>query len=153
EMNTALRKHFLYSFNELVDEVVQRLRRRPCLPHTQVQRIAQVFFVIGAGVQIHWHQVLRRYSGASGVQLQLAYRNGSAVRSEVSESEDTAAIGNTDEADVVLRPVFQNVLDLTSPAHREVHDPRLAVDVAKLQASFANRRVVYDRQKASRVGH
>ena len=113
----------------------------------------QVLLVVGARVEVHGQQVLRRHTGASGVELQLADRDACAVCPEVAQAKDSAAIRDADEPDVLLRPVLQNLLHLAAACDREIHAARLPVNVAELQARFADGRVVHDRQKARRVRH
>ena len=153
KVNAAFREHLLHRLNELVDEGIKLLGRRAGLAHSQVKRIVQILLVVGAGVEIHGQQVLRRHSCAGGVELQLADRDSGAVCAEVAETEDAAAIGDADESNVFLRPVSQDLLDLAAARHREIHAARLAVDVTELEAGFADGRVIDDRQKARRVGH
>src|SRR4029077_240251 len=135
------------------DERIEVRRSRTRLAHAQVQGIVKVLFVIGAGIEVHWQQVLRRDTCTRRVELQLADGNAYAVGPEISKAENAAAIGDTDEADVLLRPVLQNFFHLAAACHGEIHAARLAVDVPKLQAGFSDGRVVDDGQKPSRIGH
>src|SRR5580700_4315769 len=152
-MNAALRKDLLYTLNKLVYEGIELIRRRPGLAHAQIKRIVQVLLIVGAGIEIHGEQVSRGHARASGVQLQLADWDTGAVGPKVSETENAAAVRDTNKPNVILRPVFQDFLDFASGSHREIHAARLAIYVAKLKASFADRRVIDDRQKASWIGH
>src|SRR5262249_16099175 len=86
-------------------------------------------------------------------QLQLSNGNAHPVRTQVAESQDSAGVGDADESHVLLRPVAQHLFDAASSRHRQVHAARLAVDVSKLQAGFANRGVLVDRKKAGGGGH
>ena len=153
EVNAALREHLLHRLDELVDKRIKFRGRRARLAHAQIQRIVQVLLVVGARVEVHGQQVLRRHAGAGGVELQLADGDARAVCAKVAQAEDAAAVGDADEPNVFLRPVLQNLLHLAAARDRKIHAARLAVDVAELQAGLADGRVVHDRQKARRVRH
>src|SRR5262245_35351140 len=118
EVNAALRKHLLYSFNELVHKRIEFIRRWASPADAEVQRIAEILFVVGSGVEIHGQQIPRRHSGAGGVQLQLADWNRRPVCSKISQAQNAAAVGNADESDVLLGPVLQNFFHLTAPRDR-----------------------------------
>ncbi len=153
EVNATLREHVLYCLDELVNKRKKIRCGRARLAHTQVQGIVQILLVIGTGVEIHGEQVLRRHSGAGSVELQLADGYARAVCAEVAKAKDPAAVRDADEPNVFLRPVFQNLLYLAAPRYRQIHATRLAVDMAELQACFADGRVVHNREKARRVRH
>jgi hypothetical protein len=153
KVDAAFRKYLLHRLDELVDKGVERLSRRTCLAHAEVQGIVQVLFVIGTGIEIHGQQVLRRYSSAGRVQLQLSDGDPHPIRSQIAESEDPASIRDADEANIFLRLVLQDFLDLATPCHREKHTARLTIDVPELQTCLTDGRVIHDWEKASRVGH
>src|SRR5258707_2769168 len=141
EMNAAFREHLLHGLNELIHEGKELVGRWAGLAHAQIKRIVQVLLIVGTGIEIHGEQVLRWHARAGGVQLQLADWDTGAVSPEVSETENAAAVRDTNKPNVLLRPVFQDVLDLAPARHRAIDAARLPVYVAKLKASFANRRV------------
>src|SRR5258708_37514304 len=153
EMNGAVRERILDRLDELVHEGKEFVGRRARLAYAQIKRIVQVLLIVGTGIEIHGEQVLRWHARAGGVQLQLADWDTGAVSPEVSETENAAAVRGTNKPNVLLRPVFQDFLDLAPARHREIHAARLAIYVAKLKASFADRRGIDDRQKARRIGH
>src|SRR5260370_40829710 len=101
EMNAALREKLLNGLDELIHERIELLARRARLPHTEVQGIAQVLLVIGAGIEIHRQQVLRRHSRAGGVQVPLPNWNSHPVRSQGAKAENPGAGGYTNEPDLV----------------------------------------------------
>ena len=153
EVDAAPRKHLLDGRDEFVDEGKQFRRRRARLAQAEIQGVVQVLLVVGAGVEVHGQEVLRRHAGAGGVELQLADRDAGAVGAEVAEAEDAAAVGDADESNVLLRPVLQDLLHLAAARDRQVHAARLPVDMPELQAGLADGRVVDDRQKSRRVRH
>ena len=65
EVDAALRKYLLHRLNELVDKRKQIRGRRTRLAQAQIQGIVQVLFVVGARIEVHGQQVLRRHSGAA----------------------------------------------------------------------------------------
>src|SRR5262249_17762485 len=114
EVNATFREHFLDGVDELIDKRIQFVGRRACSAQAEVQGITKILLVVGAGVDIHGHQKLRRHSSAGSVELQLADGNRSTACADVSESKDTAAVRNADEAVIVLGPVHQDLFDVTS---------------------------------------
>jgi hypothetical protein len=90
---------------------------------------------------------------AGGVELKLSDRNSHAVGAEVAEAEDAPGVGHADDAHVLERPVAQHLLHMTAPRDRQVHAPRAPEDVAKLQAHFADRRVIDNRKEPRGVRH
>ena len=95
--------------------------------HAQVKRIVQILLVVGAGVEIHGQQVLWRHTGTSGVQLQLADRDPSAISAKVSKPEDAARVRHADEPDILLGPVSQDLFHLAAARDRQIHAARLAI--------------------------
>jgi len=93
---------------------------------------------------------LRRHSGAGSVELKLADGDAGTVCAQITKAKNSAAVSDADEPNVLLRPVFQNLLHLAAPRDRQIHAARLAVDMAELQTGFADRRVVHNREKARR---
>ena len=81
------------------------------LAQAQVERVVEQLSVVGADVDVHRQQVLRRHGGAGGVELQLADRDTHAVGAQVAQAEDALAGGDADDAHVLLRPVPQHLLD------------------------------------------
>ena len=153
KVNAARREHLLYGLDELVHEGKELGSRRACLAHAQVKRIVQILLVVRAGIEIHGQQVLWRHSGAGGVQLQLADGDAGAVSAEIAEAKDAPAIRDTDEPDILLRPVSQDLLHAAAARHRQIHAARLAIDVAELETRLSDGWVIDDRQKARRIGH
>jgi len=105
KVDAAFREHFLHRLNEFVDERIQLVGRWPGLAHAEIEWIAQVLLIVGTGVEIHGQQVLRRYSSAGGVELELADGNARPVCAKVAEAEYPAAVRDADKSDVLLRPV------------------------------------------------
>jgi hypothetical protein len=153
EMDAAARKDLLHSLHELVHECVAFRNGRPCLTDAEIERIVEQAFVVGAEIEYHRQQHLRRHAGASGVELQLADRNAHAVGAEITQAENALAAGGADEAQVFLRPVAQDLLYPTLVLDRDVHAARPAKDVAEFQAGLADGGVVDDRQEARGIGH
>jgi hypothetical protein len=114
KVNAALREHLLYGFDELVHEGKELGSRGACLAHAQVMWIVQILLVIGAGIEIHGQQVLRRHARTGGVELQFADGDAGAIGAQVSKPENAASIRDADEPDILLRPVSQNLLHLTA---------------------------------------
>src|SRR4029077_19635883 len=81
----------------------------------------QVLLIVGASVEIHRQQILRRHARTGGIELQLTDGDPGAVSAKVAEAEYPAAVRDADKSDVLLRPIPQDFLDLAAPAHREVH--------------------------------
>src|SRR5258708_6461846 len=135
-MNATLWEYFLDCLDELVDKRIKIRGRRACLAHSQIQRIAQILLVVGARVEVHGQQVLRRNTRAGCVQLQLSDGDARAICAEIAQAKDSAAVRDADEPNVFLRPVFEDVPYLAAARYREIHPARLPVNVSKLEASF-----------------
>ena len=153
EVDAAVREDLLHRLHELVHEGVQLLGRGAPPPQAEVERIVEIGLVVGAGVEVHRQQALRRHAGRRRVELQLADGDAHAVGAQVAQAEDAAAVGHADDAHVLDRPVAQHLLDVPLARDRQVHAARPAVDVAELQAGLADGRVVHDGQEARRVRH
>src|SRR4029077_1573186 len=153
EMNAALRKYFLNRFDEFVHKGIELLGRWALLTNAKVERIVQILLIISTGIEIHRKQILRWNAGACGVELQLADRNSGAVCPKISQSKNATAVGHTNEPNILLWPVFQDLLHLAAVFDREIHAACVSVDVTELQTCFSDGRVVDDRQKPRRIGH
>jgi len=68
--------------------------------------------VVGACVEVHRQQILRRHSGAGSVELKLADGDAGTVCAQITKAKNSAAVSDADEPNVLLRPVFQNLLHL-----------------------------------------
>ena len=152
-MDAAARKHLLHRLHELLHERVALGGRGARLADAEIERVVEQGLVVGAEIDHHRQQHLRRHAGAGGVELELADRNAHAVGAEIAEAENALARGGADEAHVRLRPVAQDLLHPPLVLDREIHAARAAEDVAELQAGLADGRVVDDRQEARRIGH
>ncbi len=153
EVDAAEREHLLHRLHELVHEGVQFLGRGARLPQPEVERVVEIRLVVGAGVEVHRQQALRRHAGRRRVELQLADGDAHAVGAQVAQAEDAAAVGHADDAHVLDRPVAQHLLDMPLARDRQVHAARPAVDVAEFQAGLGDGRVVHDGQETRRVRH
>ena len=96
-------------FDELVHEGKELGSRGACLAHAQVKGIVQILLVVGAGIEIHGQQVLRRHARTRGVELQLADGDARAVGPKVSETKNAAAVGDANEQGDVAVQVDQRV--------------------------------------------
>jgi hypothetical protein len=83
--------------------------------------------------------------------LQLADRNAHAVGADVAQAENAAARADADDADILLRPVRQHLLDLAALRDGHVDAVRLAIDFTEFETGGGDRRVVHDRNEAGRV--
>src|SRR6202030_354773 len=129
EVNATLREYFLHRLYEFVDERIKILGGWAGLAHAQVQGIAQVLLIVSARIEVHREQILRRYTGAGGVQLQLANGDARSVGAKISEAKDAATVRDADKTDVFLGPVSQNLLHLAAACHRQIHATWLAVNM------------------------
>jgi len=153
EMNATVREDFLHRLHELVHESVQLLGTGTMPPQADVERIAQIGFVVGAGIQVHRQETFRRHTRRRRVELQLSDWNAHAVGAQVAQAEDAAGVGHADEPHLLDWPVAQHLPDVPLTSDRQIHPVRAAQDVVELQAGFADRRVVHDIEEAGRVRH
>ncbi len=153
EVDAAGRKHLLHRTDELVDEAVALGDGDARAAQTQIERVVEQALVVGAEIEHHRQQALRRHGGARRVELQLADRDAHAVGAEIAEAQDALAAGHADEANVLLGPVAQDLLHASLVVDGDVHAARAPEDVVELQAGLADGRVIDDRQEAGRIRH
>ena len=96
---------------------------------------------------------MRRHPCAGSVQFELADGNAGAVRSKIAKPENAATVGDANEADILFRPVPQDLLHFAAPCYRKIHSARLPVDMTEFEAGLADCRVVDDREEAGGIGH
>src|SRR5262249_27999340 len=110
-------------------------------------------FVVGADVQRDGQGELGRHAGAGGVQGQLPDGDAHAVDPQVAQPEDALAVGDHDEADVLLRPVPQDLPQPPTPLDGEVKAAGAAEDVPELWGGLAGGGGVDERQEGGGVRH
>ena len=134
-------QHFGYSashgLHELVDEGRIFVAAHAVLPQAEIQRVLQQRLVVRADIERDGQAVLRWHAGAGGVEREFAKRNAHAADAEVAEAEDPFAVGHHDEADVLLRPVGQQLFQPPSRSDRQVHARGCTKDMIELLAGFA----------------
>ena len=151
KVDTAVREHLPHRIHKLVHECVKLLGRRTVLTQSDVQWIFEILFIIGAGIEVHGQQPLRRDARSRGIKLQFANGDTHSVGSQIAEAKDPARIGYADEPHVLNGPVAKHFLDVTLASDRKVHSAQAAQDMVELQAGLTNGWVVNDFEKASRA--
>ena len=126
---------------------------RTCgLAEPEVERVGEQGLVVGADVQCDGQGDLGRHARA-GDQRQLADRDAHAVDAQVAEAEDALPVGDHDEANVLLRPVAEDLLDPAPALDGEVEAAGPAEDVAELLAGLADGGGVDQRHEVGGVRH
>jgi len=88
-----------------------------------------------------------RHTGARRVERELPDRDAHAVRTEITEAEDTLAIGHHDHADIVRRPVGEHLADTAAIFGRNVQPATAPEDAPELLARLPHRRGVEHRHQ------
>ena len=116
---------------------------------TEVERIGQEPFVVGADVEQHRQRSRRVDATDRAVQRELADRDPHAARAEVTEAEDPLAVRHHDHVDigVVTQHVVEQVGDAIAVGPRQVQPVLLPIDPRPLLAGEAHGRGVHDGQQ------
>ncbi len=134
--------------DERVDEFVVLGAADALVPPTEIERIRQQRFVVGADVEHHRQRSGRIEPTGSRVQRELADRNPHASDAEVAEAEHPFTIGDHHDVDVEIADgVVEQFLHAIALRPRQEQPPLAAVDPRPLLTSQADGRCVHDRQQ------
>lgn len=109
--------------------------------------------IVGANVEHDRKRAFRGHAGAGCVEGQFADRNAHAADAQVAKPQYPFAIGRHDEADVIDRPVGNQLSKATGCRYREVKSARGPENVIELLAGLTDGRRVDDRHQRRRIGH
>ena len=129
---------FTRGFNEFLDQSVIVVAVNALLLQTEVQRITQVAFVVGANVKRHGKNMLRIDAGAGSVKRELADRNTHAVDAQVTQAQNALAVGHHDHLHIVRGHIFDQFAHATAVVDRHIQTARIAENVAELLARFTD---------------
>jgi hypothetical protein len=115
------------------------------LRQAAVERIVEEVLVLRADVQRDREAGIRVYTGAGGIERQLANRDAHAVGAEIAKAENALAVGHHDDANRSVRPVAQHVGDAPAIAGTDEQAVRAPPDVPEHLARAPDRRRVDDR--------
>src|SRR5512135_2464459 len=90
---------------------------------------------------------------AGGVQGKLAYGDAHSVRTEVAQAENPLPVRDDDDADIVVRPVGQDLPEAAPVLEGKIQSPRAAENMPELHAPLTHRRGVDDGQHFLDVVH
>jgi hypothetical protein len=110
---------------------------------THVQRVLTQRLVVGAQVECEGQSRVRLDTSTGRVQGQLAHGNAHAVHAEISETQNTGAVGQDGDVDLVW-PVVEDLAEVAAVAERQVHALGLCPDLVPSYAGLANGRGVYE---------
>ena len=153
EVDAAFGKDFLHRADKFIHKGIEFLSRWPCFTHAEIQRIVKILLVIRACVQVHRQQIAGWNAGAGGVELKLTDWDSGAIRAEVAQAKYPSAVGDANEADILFRPVFENLLHAAAALDGQIHPAGLTIDVSELEACLTDGRIVHDRKKPGGVRH
>ena len=151
ELDAAAREDLLHRLHELVEERVVLRALDALHAQARVERVLEERLVVGAEVEHHRERVLGRYPRARRVERELPDGDAHAADAEVAEAEDALAVGDDDEAHVLLGPVAQHFLDAALALEAHVQALRAAHDVPELLARLAHGGGVDERHVLGRV--
>jgi len=152
-LDAAFRLERLHCADKFRDKGHVSLATHAVLPQAEVQRIIEQRLIVRADVENDRQAVLRGHAGASGIERQLAERYAHAPGSEIPQSQDALAVGDDDEAHVLLRPVAEDLAQPAASADGQIHAPGGPVDVGELLTGLADRRCIDQRHVGRRVRH
>jgi hypothetical protein len=92
-------------------------------------------------------------AGAGGVECELADRDPHSSYTEIAQPEDALTVRYDDKADVLLRPVAENLTQAATRADRQVHAACFTEDPVELLTCLTDRRRIDQRHEARRVRH
>ena len=104
-LDAAFRVELLHCCHELVDESQIVFAAHAVLAQALIERVVEQALIVGADVENDRQTVLRRHTGAGGIERELADRNAHAAGAEIAEAEDALAVGDDDEAHIPFRPI------------------------------------------------
>src|SRR3954447_22467113 len=128
--------------DELFHEFVISRAAQPLLAQADVIGILQKLLVVGAHIEHHRQAQLRMYSGAGGIERELADWDAHPVRAKIAEAEDAFAVRNHDELRRV-RPVAKDLGDAAAVVRADEESAGTLKDVPEALAREPHRRRIY----------
>uniref|UniRef100_A0A1I8I0U8 Sigma non-opioid intracellular receptor 1 n=1 Tax=Macrostomum lignano TaxID=282301 RepID=A0A1I8I0U8_9PLAT len=101
-----------HGLHEGVNEFIVLGAADPRHAQAAVHGVADQLFAVAANVQRDGQAVAGVDAGQGRIQAELANRDAHAVRAQIAQAKDSLAVCHHDGADVVLRPVAQNFIDV-----------------------------------------
>ena len=133
--------------DEFVDEAVVFLAAHALVPPADVERIVEIFLVVGADIEQDRQRGRRIDAAAGGVQRQLADRDAHAAGALIAEAENALAIGDDDDLGLVEQRIGEDLPDVVAVRDRQKQAARLAIQAAEGFAAGADGRRIDDRQQ------
>ena len=135
----------LHPSDEGVDERVVAVAGDPAVPPSEIQRIAQQFFVVGPDVEQDRQRRRGMNPGAQRVERELSDWNAHSADAQVAQAENALAVGDDDHVRVRDGRIGQNRVHLVLLRVGNEQAARPPVDVAVGAATLADRRRVDER--------
>jgi hypothetical protein len=152
-LDAALRVQRLHRVDEFVDKRHVFFAAHAVLAQPEIERVVEQHLVVRANVQNDRQTVLRRHTGAGGIECELAERYAHPAGAEITQAKDALAVGHHDEAYILFRPVAEDLPDTTAGVDRQIHAARLTEYMSELLTRLPDRRRIDERQVRGRVGH
>src|SRR6266404_3186619 len=124
-LDATLGIELLDGLDELADEVEVLAAAYARLTKTEIERIVDQLMIVGADVEHYRQAVLRRNTGAGRVESEFPERDAHAAGAEIPKAQDALPVRHDNETYVLLRPVFQQLLDASSRTDGDIQAPWL----------------------------
>src|SRR5207245_5479435 len=128
-LDATFRIELLHRRHELIDKGEIRFAAHAVLAQALIERIVEQNLIVRADVENDRQTVLRRHAGAGGIERELAERDAHPAGAKIAEAENALAVGDDDEADVLFRPLGEQLLEPAARGDGQIHGARLAKGV------------------------
>src|SRR5471030_2091639 len=145
-----LQQHILparfHRLNEQIHKVIVFTVGNTRVAPAHIQRIINTLGIVSADVQHNRQRVGSINSAAGGVEREFTNRDAHAADALIAQPQNTFAIGNDNDADVVFAEVLQHFIDVVAVRVGNKQAASTAINIRKVFARFPDGRGVDDRQ-------
>lgn len=138
ELNDNVWPALLQRSHEFIEELLFFLRRDFLATTAHVERVLEEGLVAGSQIDGQREGAFGSNAGTTSVQSQLANGDTHASHTEISETEDSGAIGDDGDFDIGLRPILNDIREMASILETEIHAFGLLVDFGPSLASLSD---------------
>ena len=139
ELNPRVGERVLDRHHELFHQLEIGLALEASALDPEIEGVGEELLVVGPDVEGDRQTLMRWDAGAGGVERQFADRNGHAVGSQITQTQDSLAVGDHDHPHILVGPVVEELADRASVVRSDVEASRLTKDVGVLLARLAHR--------------
>ena len=140
-----MRPALAHRLDESRDQIVVFVTAKAFVLPADIERIAQVLLVVGAGVEQDRQCRSRMQPGAGGVERQLADRNPHTAGALIAETENPFAVADHDRLNMIVARMKENPPDQILVRNAQKQSAGFTENMAKELATEPDRRRVDDR--------